>query len=91
MDNIKDIVKGVIGKIAEKKPDVFQQIEDVLKETLKEKELEHAKLSGYRDGVLLITVESSMWLYQVKIQQKKILNNLQRKIPEVKSIKFKIG
>lgn len=91
MDNIKDVVNKVIGGIADKRPDVHNKLDAVWKNLLTEQERKHAKLNGIKEGVLSVSVDSPAWLYQLRTRQAKILKQLKEDIPDVKSIRFKIG
>lgn len=91
MDDIKDVIKDVIGKIANKEPQSTNNLIKIFEEALNEKERKHCCVSGYKDGILMVNVESSMWLYQIKTQYMKILKKIKEKIPDIKSIKFRIG
>jgi hypothetical protein len=46
MDDIKNILKDVIGNIANKQPDVHNKIERIWSNLLNEKELKHTKILG---------------------------------------------
>lgn len=91
MDSIKDVIKNVIGNIAQKNSVFANNIEEAFKSILKKNEAEHCCVSGFKDGDLVIIIDSSTWLYEIKKQQYIILKKLKEKIPSIKSIKFKIG
>jgi len=91
MDSIKDVIKDVIGKISQKNSNFTNNIEEIFKGTIKENEGKHCSVSGYKDGILIIVVESTTWLYEIKKKQHTILKKLKEKIPDIESIKFRIG
>ena len=91
MDNIKNIVNAVIGNIAEHNPDIHNKIERIWANLLNEKELKHTKIIGVKEYGLLVCVDSPAWLYQMRIRQTKILEQLKEEIPNIKYIRFKIG
>jgi len=91
MDNIGDIVKSVIGNIADKKAAAVVNIEEVWNIVLDVKELEHTQLVGINNGVLSVYVDSSVWLYHLKVKKNNILQKVRKRIPEIQDIRFKIG
>jgi len=91
MDSIKDVIKSVIGNIAQKNSIFTNNIEEIFKGILKANEARHCCVSGFKDGNLMVIVDSSTWLYEIKKQQYIILKKLKEKLPDIKSIKFKIG
>lgn len=91
MDNIRNIITKVIGNIAEKNPDTHDKVERIWQNLLNPQELQHTKLVGIKDGVLRVHVDSPAWLYQMKLRQFKILEQLKNEIPDIKTIRFQIG
>ena len=55
------------------------------------KELKHTKIIGIKEDGLLVCVDSPAWLYQMRIRQTKILEQLKAEIPYIKYIRFKMG
>ena len=90
MDNIKNIVNAVIGNIAEHNPDIHNKIERIWANLLNEKELKHTKIIGVKEYGLLVCVDSPAWLYQMRIRQTKILEQLKEELPNIKYSLFKI-
>ena len=91
MDNIKDIVHQVIGKIAERTPQPQEKIDRIWQNILEKQELKHTQLSGIKDGQLFVNVDSPAWLFQMNIRKAKIIERLKTEMPDIKSIRFKIG
>ena len=91
MDDIKDIIKTVVGKISSQRASGQKDIVSVWENILKKKERTHAKISGLKEGQLMVNIDSSAWLYQFNIKKKKILEEIQKEIPEVQKIYFRIG
>ena len=91
MDNIGDIVKDVIGKMAGTSPQSAQKIQEAWGKVLEEKELKHTRLVGVKDGKILACVDSPAWLYQMNIRKRKILTDLKKNLIEIKGIYFKVG
>ncbi|VAX37471.1 hypothetical protein MNBD_UNCLBAC01-533 [hydrothermal vent metagenome] len=91
MDNVKNIIQDVIGKIANREKQEYEKIERIWQNILKEQELKHTHLSGVKDGVVFVLVDSPAWLYQMKIRKRRILDRLKDEIEEIKNIYFKLG
>ena len=91
MVNIKEIVKGVIDRIAQKKPDTQFQLEGVWVEALDDNDRKHTQLVGIKNGKVSILVDSPAWLHQMRIKKSTILKKLQSKIPDIVEIQFRVG
>lgn len=91
MDNIKDIVQGVIEKLSHRGVGENQKIKDVWEKITSPQEQKHTAIKEFSDGTLLIAVDSSAWLYQMNTKKTGILKKLQKECPEIKKIYFKIG
>jgi len=91
MADIKEIVHNVIGKISQGKQNEQQQIQDAWANAVQQKDQTHAKISGWKNRTIYICVDSSGWLYHFNLERTKILRAIQKKIPEVQKIQFKIG
>ena len=91
MNDIKDIVRRVVGDMAAQKVPSSVKIENVWLGVLEKKESEHVRLVGFKNGVLMVDVDSSAWLYHMNTRKSKIIELLQQGIPDIKKINFKIG
>ncbi|MGE0267816.1 MAG: DciA family protein [Candidatus Omnitrophota bacterium] len=91
MDNIEDIIKNVIGKIADRKLEDHQKIYRLWISLLNESELKHTKLIGVNNGKVSVHVDSPAWLYQMNTRKRKILESLKEEISNIEYINFKIG
>jgi len=91
MDEIKDIIKNVIRDMSAHKDPSKDSLQETLKQALKEKEREHCRISGIKDGSLMIIVDSPVWLYQLNLKKSKILEELKKDNPSIQTIRFKIG
>ena len=91
MDEIKNIISQVIGKLSSQKPAEQNKLSDLWRNILTKKELEHAQLVGVKDGKLLVNVDSPAWLYQMHLKKNNILNKFKEQDPQIKSISLKIG
>ena len=91
MDNIEDIIKNVIGKIADHKQEDHQKLQRIWMNLLNETELKHTQIVGVKDGNLAVNVDSPAWLYQLNTRKRKILAQLKEEISTIENIRFRIG
>ncbi len=91
MDDIKDIVNHVIRDMSSRTERPEDNLQESLKQALKEKEREHCRISGIKDGHLMIVVDSPVWMYQLNLKKSRILAEIKKDNPTVKTIRFKIG
>ena len=92
MDEMKDIVSKVFAKIpGSVGPQKQDDISRIWENILEEQKLSHAKITGLKDGILVVNVDSPARLYQFNLKKKKILDQMSRKVPEIQKIFFKIG
>ena len=91
MDPIKNIVSDVIGKMSSKGFNEQTRILEVWQKIVGEKGTKHARVSGLKDGTLMVLVDSSAWLFQLNLKRKNILEQLQKEKLEIQKIIFKIG
>ena len=91
MDNIKNIVNGVIDIILKHQPKDDNKLDRVWQNVIEKSEIKHTKLLGLKEGILFINVDSPTWLFYMKNQKNKLLKRLQEEIEEVKDLRFKIG
>ena len=76
MDNIKNVIKDVMGSMSQRQPSSHLIIERMLEEILQDQELEHIKMVGYKEGQVLFHVDSPAWLYQMNIKKNKLIERL---------------
>ena len=91
MDSIKDILPQVIEQLSLRQPQTQNKIQRIWENLTDERTAAHCALSDFSGGQLTILVDSSPWLYQMNLKKKKILEQLQEEIAEIKMIHFKIG
>ena len=91
MDHVKDVLQQIIGKISRRELDYPNKVDRIWQNILEPQELKHTSLVGIRDGVLLVLVDSPVWLYQMRMKKNKILEKLQAEESDVKNIRFQIG
>ncbi len=91
MDQIKDIIQNVIGKISSEGFKDQTKIYEIWQKIVGEAGIKHTCISGLKDKTLLVLVDSSAWLFQMSLQRKKILEQIQKEKLEIQKIVFKIG
>ena len=91
MDNIKDIVKKVVGDLVLQKPKEQALIQDRWGRIVDKKALGHTRLAGFKDGVLSVYVDSPVWLYEMNLKKTKIKEQLKQDVPELKDVYFRVG
>ena len=92
MEDIEKIVHKVFANIpGSAAPQRQADIGKVWERVLKQQGLTHAKISGLKQGTLVVNIDSPARLYQFNLKRKNILESVSREIPEIKKIYFKIG
>ena len=91
MDNIRDIVRGVIKNIAQEKPTNHEKLERTWKEILNQQERAHTQIVQFRQGQVWIAVDSPAWVYALNMKKGKLLEQLRQQLPEIQGLHFKIG
>ncbi len=94
MDSIKDIIPRVIEKMARERGQHVGErdtLEQAWQDILGKQDSRHTRLRGYRNGDLLVLVNSPARLYHLRMRKAKILKQLHEKIPAIKNITFKVG
>jgi len=91
MENIKEIIHLVVKNISEKKPQKQSDVHSAWEQVAGKKTAKGTHLVGMKDGRLLIVTESPARLFDLTLQKKKLLKQMQEILPEVCDISFKIG
>lgn len=95
MELIKDTIAGLLAEWKEKKEKTkASDPEAWLKKALTKKELGHIKFNTFKNGILNLSVDSSVWLYAVSLKKEELLKKLNAvadKNQKVKDIRFFIG
>ena len=91
MDQISQIIPGVIEQILLKKPCGQDKWQRVWISLLDDKEKKHSCLTEFMNGNLVIDVDSSAWLFQMNLKKNFFLKKIRDEIPDIKDIVFKIG
>lgn len=87
---IKAILENLISRLEKDKVGLLLP-QELLKKVLTKKELGHIKINYFRKGILSINVDSSVLLYQLSLQKKRILAALGSESVQIKDIRFRIG
>ncbi|MFA5260979.1 MAG: DUF721 domain-containing protein [Candidatus Omnitrophota bacterium] len=91
MEEIKNIIHNVIGHLSERQSNKDKGLFDLWEQLLDEKEKKHVRLSGLKSGTLYVNVDSSAWLYQMKLKRIEILGRIQKEFPDIQKMYIKIG
>ncbi|MBI4432358.1 MAG: DUF721 domain-containing protein [Candidatus Omnitrophica bacterium] len=90
---IADIVKSVFGEIEKGKILSRDEVTSRWKEIVGEDALKHATPMTLRKGILTVTVDSSVWMHEMIMRQRKFLKALQSAFgkDKISRLHFKIG
>lgn len=91
MEKIQDIIPSVVEKMALRKPEAHLKIQRLWQNICEKKETQHTSIVGLQKGTLVVNADSPAWLFQMNLRRKRILEKLKEEIPEVNTIRFKIG
>lgn len=91
MDNIKNILEGVVKDLSKSAPKTVSTAEKIWFETLEEKEKQHTLFLGEKKDNVFINVDSSTWMYHMRTRKNAILQKIQKELPHIKNIIFKVG
>ena len=91
---IKDVIKGVIKTWSEKSTDLTE--EDILRawrDAAGKRMARHSKPTSFKSSRLVVSVDSSGWLYELSLNKTAILKKLKKKFKKklLKEIQFRIG
>lgn len=92
MDRLKDAVENVIRQLSEgKSQGLDAQPQEWLKKALTKRELGHIKFHYFRNGVLGLRVDSSVWKYNFSLHRDKLLLKIHQHAPQVRDLRFSVG
>ena len=86
--NIKDVIPSVIGDLAKKRP---QEIDLTNLWQRISKDTQGSRVAELKNGALTVLVDSSARKMHLFRQRQELLEELQNKIPTIKTIYFKVG
>ncbi|MDP1853649.1 MAG: DciA family protein [Candidatus Omnitrophota bacterium] len=90
---LRDIVTEVMQGLGVDKKSKKEGVVEVLGRFLGRKASGHIKAQHYQNQKLVINVDSSVWLYKLKLEEKIILDKLNNALPElgIKEVVFRLG
>ena len=91
MEQIKNVVSSVIEKLASENVDRNQRLWRAWQEATGKKFFKHATIESYKNGRLLIRVDSPVAMFQLNLKRNHILETLQKADSELKSIDLRMG
>ncbi|MBM3253674.1 MAG: DUF721 domain-containing protein [Candidatus Omnitrophica bacterium] len=90
---IADIISDIIKKTSKSDKKSPVAIEVAWRKSVGEKIIRHAMPISFRNKILVIGVDSSIWLYQLGFLKREILTKLKKSLGEdvISDIFFRIG
>jgi len=88
MDNIKDIISGVIEKMASSQKGGFKDIQSAWTRISKDRT---SRVADFKDGSVTISADSSMRLVKLNLNRENLLKELRKEFPSIVRIHFKVG
>ena len=88
---IRDVILQVIENLSSGKVDLYKKIQMLWEQIFSKEEKKHTNIGEFKDGNLMIEVDSSLYIFQMNLRKAKILEKFQQELPEIKTILFKIG
>jgi hypothetical protein len=89
MDEIKSLIGEVLRDLETKV--CGQDPGELLKKALTKKDLGHIKVNYFKNGILSVNVDSSAWLYKLKLEKKELLTKLGKESTGIRDVRFRIG
>lgn len=92
MERIKETIQQVMTSLDQRKrglraPDPL----GVLKKILTKKELRHIRINYSDKDTVYINVDSSTLMYRLSLEKDRILQELSKKQPAIKNVRFRLG
>jgi len=91
MEQIKDIISQVVENLAQRNPHSEEKLQRYWESVMKGKAAKHTSIYGLKEGVLKVSADSPAWVFQLNLNKKKILKEIQTCFLDIKDIRFKIG
>lgn len=97
---IKDVVSGILSSLTGEKNGqkskriLFkEEIEKIWEEAAGKRASMYSKPASLRNGLMIVLVNNSAWLYEMTFRKNEIIKNLKSKLGDDKldDIRFKIG
>lgn len=91
MDNIKIVIHKLFDQFHTKESGRQEKIQRLWQSIIDPGAIRHTKLIDFKEGNLIVHIDSAAWLYQMNLKKTKILKAIQEDIPEIQQITYKIG
>lgn len=88
---IKEVVLKVFEKLSEGQPQEQFDGQRLVEDVFSDQERKHLKFLGRKERTLFFCVDSPAWLFQLNLKRAKILQAVQKSIPDIQKVYFKIG
>jgi predicted nucleic acid-binding Zn ribbon protein len=90
---IRDVVSDIIRKLETGRGSQAGILSASWAEAIGEKNVKHAKPVDVKDGILIVHVDSSVWIHKLSMDKQDIIMKMKNRVGEgiVKDIKFRIG
>jgi predicted nucleic acid-binding Zn ribbon protein len=88
MDNIKNIVSQVMGRMSGGAGGPFADVQSVWAKVAREP---HSRVTEFKDGCVVINADSSMRLVRLNLNRESLLRELRKEFPSIVKISFKVG
>jgi hypothetical protein len=88
VDEIKNIVSQVIGRMASHQGEAFQDIQKAWEKIAGAK---GSRVAEFKDGSLTIYADTSMRMVRLNLNKQSLLQQLNQEFPSIKKICFKVG
>lgn len=87
---LKNIIEKFL-KSQQKRAQETEKVNTIVEAILDDETKKHTQLAGLYKNNLVLYVDSSAWLFQLNLQKNNILGAIQKKLPDIKTIKIKLG
>lgn len=91
MDAIKNTVQALMSQWCIRRKPCKDSYGQYVKKILTNREIKHITLNNFKSGTLILYIDSSSWLYHLKLKKDQLLKRIQTDCPEVKDIRLFLG
>ena len=91
MEQIKDIVGNVIEKLSSEKAIPNQQMWEAWQAAVGKKFIKHTSIESFKDGKLLVNIDSSPLLFHLSLKRRRLLERLQKTDGQLKILELRMG